>query len=342
MKSIIYVILFLLTVFTSAEAKTKIKVQCRKGNIIALLNWSPINNIENYKIDYKVKRLVSWHSLTTRIPRVRLKNLKENRVYEWRIKSGKTIIDKGTFKTGKKVANTASSMAMYLYTPIEQDRDIELFYTKNDSVFLSYSNPSLKKYTLTGSVQRTSGNTVANVFLDVESGSNQYIIDLKEIYDLWEENSIYLFKFVWENGKESVLKFRYNAPPEVEDIVSIISLNPVNVNCEDRNANIIIFEASLWKSKAPYTVRWEVSKDKDRKKLLYKPYTEKVENLDKQPRLVVTEPVSKGYYVTLTARDVCGKEITEQAYIQCEVKQKKKKSFSFKVESVVPRSSKKE
>lgn len=155
---------------------------------------------------------------------------------------------------------------------------------------------------------------IKNMHLPKKYGRNDYTLKLEE-YGVRDDNKLYYLSIENEFGKKKTLSFRIMPPPDKPDPIVDIFINPVLLECESLEGNLIEFYGNIEGGKAPYDIRW-ILLGENKSSLLYQPKELKVEKSGYTPTIQVDK--SPNYMVMLQVVDACGRLGEQIVNIQCD------------------------
>jgi len=157
-------------------------------------------------------------------------------------------------------------------------------------------------------------------------GSNSAELDLSSV-GVWEAEKTYTISFTNEIGQKRQIPFKIilNEPdqPQVD-----IQANPLSLDCEAVEGNLVDFHGFIRGGKAPYQVFWQVLHDNGETHL-FQPREDHIPKAGYTPTIQVTK--SPSYYVMIDVFDACDQQAQQILYVSCEGKIEKNNTLFLKI-----------
>lgn len=155
---------------------------------------------------------------------------------------------------------------------------------------------------------------VAILQMDKSLGLNNYTVNLDDLYSGWEMNKIYMGELKNEAGVVYKLPIRIVSFPKMNGPAVNITVNPLQVGCDNLSQSLVEFYGNIIGGKAPYTVNWYIL-NAAKTDFLYQPKEEVIALAGKTSMIQVDKnPV---YYVVLYVKDACGNEKKQTVSLSC-------------------------
>ncbi|HTF21017.1 MAG TPA: hypothetical protein VK658_23240 [Chryseolinea sp.] len=189
----------------------------------------------------------------------------------------------------------------------------KVFEIQEGLLSIRYDDKIAKENSLLLTIYNWKREVVATYNLAKVFGPNYFNIKLEKDMTL-EIGKSYVCEATNEANQHFKAYFRPIEPVNTTPPTVGVLVNPISVNCDDPDGNVVEFYGDIKGGRAPYTVSWYLLND-TRTAFIYQPRNEMIQRpgsttiirVDKRP----------AYYVMLLVKDACGVERKQMVLLTC-------------------------